>query len=89
MRQYEVQNIIGSGAQGLVLLCKHKLSNLQYAIKVIDKKKNLQILNGSEEDFDEVKLMIYAAKKQLKNVVSAVQVYDHDKHFAHVVTEYY
>ena len=47
------------------------------------------MLKGAEEDFNEVKLMIYAAKKQLKNVVSAVQVYDEDKHFAHVVTEYY
>ena len=33
--------------------------------------------------------MKYAAKKQLKNVIQALQVQDQDENYAYVVTEYF
>lgn len=66
--------MIGNGAHGYVLLFRHVLSEIKYAIKIINKKSIQEMLEGTDEDFNETELVRYATKKQLKNILPALQV---------------
>ena len=66
--------MIDSGSQGVVFLCRHKLSQMQYAMKIVQKQKNNQMLQGTNENFHELALMKYSTEKQLKNVLPAIEI---------------
>ena len=62
VKQYEPISVLGQGSQGIVYLSNHKLSNIKYAIKRIDKKQATHFFRHTDESFDEINLHLYLAK---------------------------
>ena len=47
------------------------------------------MLEGTGEDFHEADLMKLSTKKQLKNIISAIEIFDSNDDYAYIVTKYY
>ena len=47
------------------------------------------MLQGTNENFQELALMKYSTEKQLKNVLAAIEIQDDSDNYAFIVTKYY
>ena len=86
MDQFKSIRVLGQGAQGKVYLASHRLSGLEYAVKVVDKKKAAVLFSAAKENFQEVEVLIEATRLKCRNVVKVLQVLE--DHCFYIVTEY-
>ena len=86
MDQFKSIRILGQGAQGKVYLASHRLSGLEYAVKVVDKKKAAVLFSHAKENFQEVEVLIEATRLKCRNVVKVLQVLE--DHCFYIITEY-
>ena len=86
MSQYKFLKLLGSVGQGEVWLAKHVLSDLKYAIKIIDKTEAENFFTDTEERFSEAQLLVDAARSSLRNILKVVQVAE-DQCKLYLVTE--
>lgn len=80
---YKVIGLIGKGAFGKVLLCEHKLSGKQVAVKAISKVR-LQSLRSQKKVFQEVYIL-----RKIRNrfVIKILEVFESERNFL-IVLEY-
>uniref|UniRef100_A0A672V1E0 Ribosomal protein S6 kinase n=1 Tax=Strigops habroptila TaxID=2489341 RepID=A0A672V1E0_STRHB len=73
---YEVKEDIGVGSYSICKRCIHKASNMEYAVKIIDKSKR--------DPTEEIEILLRYG--QHPNIITLKDVYDDGKH-VYVVTE--
>ncbi|CAB4068705.1 RPS6KA [Lepeophtheirus salmonis] len=77
-KEYEVKELIGVGSYSECKRCIHKATNVEYAMKVIDKSKR-------DCNSDEVEILLRYG--QHPNIISLKDVFE-DKDFAYLIFEY-
>jgi len=87
MSQYRPGILLGQGSQGTVLLAKHVVSKIDYAIKVVSKAAIKKLHSSDDKGFQEIEILRSATQTKCRNIAGLVQAMEDDKNFF-IVTKY-
>ena len=87
MLQYKQTSKVGKGGQGEVHIARHRKSLINYAVKIVERRRADYLFDGVQGEFLEGEIMIESTKKHLPHVLHIVQAVS-DRTYYYLITKF-
>ena len=67
---------MGKGSTGLVILSRHRCSDLYYAIKVISKAKVRGVFSSKNENFSELRILSQLTSEKCPQMIKLIETFE-------------